>query len=302
MWVVSGRGSAVVALSVACWRSSSWCNLLSMSAEQLAADFAAVREQVENEIRSQVMRFLNETLPSIKIPDVSNEKEPLKFSVSGLQITDQEIAEDDIEIEFGDLMQLEEGEVLRVTTRNVTARLLQFPWSYELMQFPFAFGDGRGDVSLTGGSIAIGFRIEPVEAGNSGLFSALGAGGGGSGSGSGAGAAELRVSSSEVQIEKISLDVSDSYLAWVYNALLFMVEGMVKDAVLGALNEQLQGNIAEAMKPLNEDERVRAALGMLLKGLERGVRRASAAHDTMRRASAALPPDAAAVAAAAADD
>ena len=210
---------------------------------------------MEKEIRTQVMRFLNETLPSIKIPDVSSEKEPLKFSVSGLKITDQEISEDDIEIEFGDLMQLEEGEVLRVTTRNVTARMLQFPWSYELTQFPFAFGDGRGDVSLGGGSIAIGFRIEPVEAGSSGLFSALG-GGGSSGSGNGTGAAELRVSSSEVQIEKLSLDVSDSYMAWVYNALLFMVEGMVKDAVLGALNEQLEGNIAEAMKPLNDDERV----------------------------------------------
>ena len=50
------------------------------------------------------------------------------------------------------------------------------------------------------------------------------------------------------------------------------------------------------------EKRLRAALGMLLKGLERGVRRASAAHDTMRRASAALPPDAAAIAAAAADN
>ena len=112
-----------------------------MSAEQVAAEFAAVREQVEKEIRTQVMRFLNETLPSIKIPDVSSEKEPLKFSVSGLKITDQEISEDDIEIEFGDLMQLEEGEVLRVTTRNVTARMTL---GQKVMPTPTSFGRAEG--------------------------------------------------------------------------------------------------------------------------------------------------------------
>eukprot|EP00937_MAST-01D_sp_MAST-1D-sp2_P005934 g5934.t1 len=229
--------------------------------------FAAVKEQVETEIRTQVKKFLNETLPAIKIPDVASEAEPLKFAVRELQISDQEIAEDDITIEFGDLSDLGAGEVLKVTVGNVTARLAKLKWMFELTAFPFAFGDGLGDVTLTGGEIVIGFKIEKVESGS--LFSGLG-GGGGEG-------AELVVSSSAVSVEVLSLDVSDTWFSGLYNGVLWLVEGKIKDAVLEGLNGQLEGNIAEALRPINDDERVRQALAMLLQGLEKGVRRASQA-------------------------
>jgi hypothetical protein len=97
----------------------------------------------------------------------------------------------------------------------------------------------------------------------------------------------LVVSGSQVAIETLDLNIQDSWFCALYNAALWLAENSIKEAVLGAVNSQLTGNVAEALKPLNDDERVKKGMKLLLDGLNRHVRRASTA---VRRASAVAPP------------
>ena len=76
-----------------------------------------VKADVTDQVQSTILTFLNETLPSINIPDVSHpppkadgtlaDDEPLKFSVAKLKLGEVKIKKDDIAVKFGDLVQLE---------------------------------------------------------------------------------------------------------------------------------------------------------------------------------------------------
>ena len=264
-----------------------------------------VKTEVVTQIRTHVLQFLNETLPNIKIPDVGNVAAELpadaaaakgggakaagaeedgpsvQFSVSGMKIepgADLTIREDDIEVAFGDLLEVETGDVLTVTARNIGAKMTGVKWMFELQQFPYLFGNGEAAVELEQATIRISFKIQRDEPSGGFFATALSSSGG-------QGEPQLVVSSSRVEIGTLSLSIRESYVSYLYNFILWLAEDKIKDAVLEAVNSQLTGNIAEALRPINEDARVRQAMGMLLSGLETNVRRASTA--TRRVSSAA---------------
>jgi hypothetical protein len=298
----------------------------------------SVKTEVVTQIRSHVLKFLNETLPNIQIPDVGNVQElpaevaarakaeaeagsdgaaaaaaaapapasaaaaaaaaaaeqdggdvpAVKFRVAGMKISpgeDLAIQEEDIDVAFGDLLAAEEGDVLTVTTTNIGATMQGLGWMYELTSFPYLFGDGLARVDLERATIRIAFKLERKPAEEGGFFASL-TGGAGAGDAAAPGEAQLVVSSSHISIDVLSLSIRESNLSWIYNALLWLAEGTIKDAVLEAVNGQLTGNIAEALRPINDDERVRKGMGMLLEGLAKSVKRAST---TARRVSAAAP-------------
>jgi len=298
------------------------------------AALESVKTEVVTQIRSHVLKFLNETLPNIQIPDVGNVQElpaevaararaeaeaasdgaaaaaaapapaaaaaaaaadqdggdvpAVKFRVADMKISpgeDLAIQESDIDVAFGDLLAAEEGDVLTVTTSNIGATMKGLGWMYELTSFPYLFGDGLARVDLERATIRIAFKLERKPAEEGGFFASL-TGGAGAGGDATPGEAQLVVSSSHISIEVLSLSIRESNLSWIYNALLWLAEGKIKDAVLEAVNGQLTGNIAEALRPINDDERVRKGMGMLLEGLAKSVKRAST---TARRISAAAP-------------
>jgi hypothetical protein len=126
------------------------------------AALETVKEDVVTHIRAQVLGFLNEALPKIKIPPVEQKDPPLKFSVTDLQIESGEnltIKEEDIAVEFGDLLEVEKDDVLTVTVSNIGARIKDLKWCYELESFPYMFGDGLGSVQMAGANITISFKV-----------------------------------------------------------------------------------------------------------------------------------------------
>jgi hypothetical protein len=82
-----------------------------------AAILETVKTDVTDQVQSTILAFLNETLPSIDIPDISHptpkadgtiaEEEAMKFSVAKLKLGEVKIKKEDIAVEFGDLVKLE---------------------------------------------------------------------------------------------------------------------------------------------------------------------------------------------------
>ena len=81
----------------------------------------------------------------------------------------------------------------------------------------------------------------------------------------------------DIAIDELSLRISDSYVALLYDVVLWMAENAINNTVLESVNQQLGTNIATALQPINDDERVRQAMGMLLDHVGRAVKRASTA-------------------------
>jgi hypothetical protein len=151
---------------------------------------------------------------------VEQKSETINFSVRKLVLDSVKIKEEDIVVKFGDLATLEgnhlkslcanddvscvgwiQGEVLMITTNNISCKVQKLDWEFEQIDFPYLNGAGFGKVDLADAQIYISFKVD--QAGSE---------------------PKLVVETATLSIETLEFSIQESWLSPLYNSLLWLVE------------------------------------------------------------------------------
>lgn len=121
------------------------------------------RLQLIEMIKTHVIDFLSQYLPTLSIPPLSGVSDDVEYSISGLDMSGFKLNKNGIFVQFSD--DLSTSELLSFKATGINARFAGISWSYKQLFFPHLSGNGVADANVQNASIDIAFRVVRVPKG-----------------------------------------------------------------------------------------------------------------------------------------
>jgi len=223
------------------------------------------REKMVNKMKDDLLDFITNVLPSIKVPPLDGEKPEFKYSVHNLDMSRIKLKKENVRIQLSDVLgkvnpidrlrrrrdkkkkRLERGveikdergnrhlggDVVLIELWDLSAKFLGTQVTIEQSRFPYLQGGGTLDASSTGLSILLGFGIADCEDEDK--------------------PPSLECTRIEIEMETFDLWVGEqsSRLAWLYNTLTAALNPLIRRYVRGYLEYALTENMDWLLGQLN---------------------------------------------------
>jgi len=180
-------------------------------------------------VKEETLLFLISLLPTISVDPVTGVRDEVAYEIGNLTLERFEIDKKSVQLKFLGVPAVARGDTFfQVTVKDIHARLKDIEWAFKQEYFPYMSGNGVADALLQDCTIQFGVQLCKT-----------------------GGCPQVLVSSCDVFLGVLDLEVRNTNFGWLMNALSVIVSDRLRLYIQSLLQETLVGKMSNYSYVLN---------------------------------------------------